>query len=186
LKANETTLVTYAIILVVICFAMVRRMRPQPVRPNRLMITAGVYILILLASLATAGQALIHSVPALILIPVFLVLGGLLGWVVVRFMTFWVDPQTGVLWMRGGVIFALIFVVTLALRLGASFLFGGGSTSFGATAGHTTSHGFLSDLSTELIFLSVGMWVSRASLLFSRFRRHQAGELPTAPTGPGV
>lgn len=180
MKANQTSLVTYAIVLVIICFAIARRMRPQPVRPNRLIITAVVYCLILLASLATAGQALIQSVPALILAPVCLIIGIVLGVVLVRFMTFWVDPQSGVLWMRGGIVFAIIFVVTLALRLGASFLFGGAG-EFGHGGAHAP-HGFLSDLSTDLIFLSVGMWASRAALLYNRYRQHQAGRLPDVST----
>ena len=180
MKANETTLVTYAIVLVIICFAIVRRMRPQPVRPNRLIITAVIYCLILLASLATAGGALVQSVPALILAPVCLILGIVLGWVLVRFMTFWIDPQSGALWMRGGVVFAVIFVVTLALRLGSSFLLGGNGSQFGPSTGHSTPHGFLADLSTDLIFLSVGMWASRAALIYNRFRQHQSGELPNA------
>ncbi|HEX4214145.1 MAG TPA: hypothetical protein VIA06_12580 [Candidatus Dormibacteraeota bacterium] len=182
MKANETTLITYAIVLVVICFAIARRMRPQPVRPNRLIVTAGLYCVILLASLGTAGPALIQSIPALILAPVCLIIGLGLGVVLVRFMTFWVDPQSGVLWMRGGVVFAVIFVVTLALRLGASFLLGGSSGFGPPSPGHSAPHGFLSDLSTDLIFLSVGMWASRAALLYNRFRQHQAGQLPNAPS----
>lgn len=183
MKANQTSLVTYVIVLVVICFAIVRRMRPQPVRPNRLIITAVIYCLILLASLATAGPALIQSVPALILAPVCLILGVFLGVILVRFMRFWVDPQSGLLWMRGGIVFAIIFVATLALRLGASFLFGGGGAGEFGPAGAHASHGFLSDLSTDLIFLSVGMWASRAALLYNRYRQHQTEQqLPNVST----
>jgi hypothetical protein len=47
-------LITLGIIVVILGVAMYRRMGPQAVRPNRLLITAGVIVLITVTSWATA------------------------------------------------------------------------------------------------------------------------------------
>src|SRR5690348_5616183 len=111
-RAQTTQLYAVVIALVFIGFAVLRRMRPQPVRPNRLLVTAAIITVVLLASLVGTGAGLIADPLALVLIPVFLAVGAGLGYYLVRTMTFWTDPSTGALWMKGGALFALILIGT--------------------------------------------------------------------------
>src|SRR5262252_4473319 len=109
---------------------------------------------------------------ALVLIPIFAAAGAALGYFLVRTMTFWADPATGALWMKGGALFALILVATIAVRFAVRTVvygspFGGGSVG-------SRPHGLLYDLSADLLFLSLGLWVARAVFLYLRHQQHVA------------
>lgn len=179
-QAVQTQLYGLGIMALMIGFGVARRMRPQPVRPNRLIMGAAAIILVLLLSLVGTGAGLISDPLALVLIPVFIAAGAVLGWYLVRTMSFWTDPSTGALWMKGGALFALILVGTIVLRLGVrSVIYG---SPFGAPSpGQAQPHGFLYDLSADLLFLSLGLWASRAYLVYQRHRTHVA----TVTTAPG-
>jgi len=169
-RAVTTQLYGLAFMALFIGFGVMRRMRPQPVRPDRLIIGGVIIVLILGLSLVTTGAGLFGDPLALALIPVFVAAGAGLGYYLVRTMTFWSDPNTGALWMKGGVLFALILVGTIVLRLGVRTVVYG--SPFGSGAPGSSPHGFLYDLSADLLFLSMGLWLSRAWFVYVRHREH--------------
>ncbi|MDQ6772887.1 MAG: hypothetical protein M3024_07860 [Candidatus Dormibacteraeota bacterium] len=173
--AEQTQLAYAAIFVLVIFFAMRRRMRPQPVRPARLLISGGIIVLVILAGLIPTGGRIFSDPLALALVPVFLLAGIGFGFVLVRTMTFWNDPQTGVLWMKGGAIFASILLATIALRTVGRFLVTGSvDYGSGSATGASPRGGLLYDLAGDLLFLSLGLWASRATFIFLRYRGNQA------------
>ncbi len=180
-QAAVSQLYGLAFFVIILGFAMVRRMRPQPVRPQRVMVSGVIIALVLGASLVGSGGRIISDPVALVLIPVFVVVGVGLGWYLVRTMTFWTDSATGTLWMKGGVLFALILLGTIAIRFGIRGLAYGslfGPGSFGGGGGFTQPNaprGLLYDLSADLLFLSLGLWVARAYFLVQRSRAHASG-----------
>jgi membrane protein CcdC involved in cytochrome C biogenesis len=180
--AQQGQLVTLAVLTVLIGLVMARRMRPQPVQPQRIAISGVIIVIVIGASLlGTTGRRVIQNPVSLALIPVLVALGIGLGFVLVRTMTFWVDQPTGQLWMKGGFLFAAILVGTIVLRFGISYIVYG--SAFGGSSGTvapTTSSplGWLSDISADLLFLSLGLWVSRAFFLVQRYRGSEAGSPP--------
>ncbi len=168
-------LFTLAFMVVVFGLVLSRRMRPQPVRPPRILFSGVVIALSLCASLAATGSGLLSDRPALLLIPVFIAAGAALGYLLVRTMTFWVH-ESGEVWMRGGAFFALILIGTIALRFAARAAVTGSIS--GPTPGQPQPHGFLYDLSADLLFLSLGLWGVRALLIVQRHRRLSADHEP--------
>jgi hypothetical protein len=170
-QAAMSQLYGVGIMALLIGFGVMRRMRPQPVRPNRLLIGGAIIVLVIGASLVGTGGSIIGDPLALVLIPVFVVAGAALGYYLVRTMTFWADPATGALWMKGGALFALILVGTIVLRLGVRTVVFGSPFASGGFGG-APSHGLLYDLSADLLFLSLGLWVARAYFVYQRHRAH--------------
>jgi hypothetical protein len=170
-RAAQSQLYGLAFVALAIGFAVMRRMRPQPVRPNRLIVTGVIITLLIGASLVGTGGGIMGDPVALVLIPVFVAAGIGLGYYLVRTMTFWADPSTGALWMKGGALFALILVGTIVVRFGVRTVVYG--SPFGA-AGRPSAHGLLSDVSADLLFLSLGLWAARAYFLVQRHRAHTA------------
>ena len=169
--AQTSQLYAVVITALVLGFVVMRRMRPQPVRPNRLLVGGAVIVLLVAFSLVGTGGSIIGDPTALALIPVFVAAGGVLGLLLVRTMTFWSDPNTGALWMRGGAVFALILVGTIVLRFGVRAVLTGNPFGSGSFNG-PHQHGFLYDLSADLLFLTLGLWVARAFLVYQRHRQH--------------
>ncbi|MDQ6900313.1 MAG: hypothetical protein M3072_12540 [Candidatus Dormibacteraeota bacterium] len=157
-----------------------RRMRPQPLRPGRIAVSGLFIVLLLGSSLAFTGSRILSDPWALLLAPVFLLVGAAVGWYLVRTMKFWTDPGTGALWMQGGLLFALILLGTIAIRFGARALLTGNAFSGGyggnpySDSGYSGPHGFLYDLSADFLFLSLGLWVARAGSLLLQYRAHRA------------
>ncbi|HEY7202571.1 MAG TPA: hypothetical protein VIC57_20285 [Candidatus Dormibacteraeota bacterium] len=179
-QAATTQLYGLGIMALAIGFGIVRRMRPQPVRPDRMVLSGVMIALLLGVSLVATGGGIISDPVALVLIPVFVAAGVALGYYLVRTMKFWSDPSTGALWMKGGALFALILVATIAIRLGVrGFVYG--SVLGSPTVGAQSPHGLLYDLSADLLFLSLGLWGSRAYFVYRRHRMHLASE-PQAST----
>jgi hypothetical protein len=173
-QAQTSQLYALVIATALIGFALVRRMRPQPVRPTRLLVGGALILVLIAASLVGTGGGIVGDPLALVLIPAFLAAGAVLGFYLVRTMSFWSEPSTGALWMKGGALFALILVGTIVVRLGVRTVVYGspfGSGSFGASS----PHGLLYDLSADLLFLSLGLWMARAFFLYQRHRQHVAG-----------
>lgn len=170
--AQKSQLITLAVIVIVLALGIARRIRPQPVRPTRVAITGAVLVVVLLASFVGTGVQVVENPIGLVLIPVFIAAGAALGFLLVRTMTFWVDQPTGQLWMRGGALFAVILVATIGLRFGVRYILTGnafGSSSH-APGQHATSASLLTDISADLLFLSLGLWAARAYFLFQRHR----------------
>lgn len=181
-SAVQTQLYGLAMVVFFAGFGIMRRMRPQPVRPGRILVSGVAICLVILLSLVGVGGRIISDPLALLLIPVFAAAGVAVGYYLVRTMTFWTNPATGALWMKGGALFALILLATIFIRLGVRSLVygsmfgpGGGSFSGGSAGTGTASvaaHGLLYDLSADLLFLSLGLWAARAYLLYQRHRSH--------------
>lgn len=166
--AQQGQLISIALIALAIAFGLQRRMRPQPVRGQRILITGIVVAILLLLGLVGSGRHIISDPIAIALLPVFLAGGVALGLMLVRTMNFWTDQQTGQLWMSGGWLFAAIILVTLALRFGYRYVVFGNAFA----SGNSGSGGFWGDLSADLILLSVGLWGARSFLLYQRSREH--------------
>ena len=161
---------TLGIIVVILGLAMYRRMRPQPVRPTRLLITAGVIVLITVISWATA-PGIFKDPLALALAPLAILVGLGLGALLVRVSHVW-RSENGELWMSGGLPFAAIFLGTLLLRFALTYaataeFFPSGNSSLYE---HPSS---ASDLAADLLLLSVGLWAARATLFVRRYRQNQ-------------
>jgi hypothetical protein len=181
-SAATSQLFGLALIVVLMGFGMQRRLRPQPVRPQRIAVTGAIIVVVLGISLVGTGGRIIGDPVATALVPVFLAAGAALGYVLVRTMTFWTDPGTGQLWMRGGALFAAILLGTIVLRFGFRAVvygspFGPAQPGGGGLGGGS---GLLYDLSADLLFLSLGLWAARAILLVQRHRAHMAAQ----PAGP--
>lgn len=178
MHGTQSSLLIGVVVLIVVVLVVLRRLRPQPVNPRRVAITGAIFVLVLLLSLGSGSSELLADIPALIAAPFVLVLGGVLGFVIVRSIRFWADQQTGMLWMRGGFVFAGIYVVTLALRLVASY-------AANATTGPTAHLGWVHGVSLDLVCLSIGMWIVRAVLIIRRYQQHVAqGGAPAPVAGP--
>lgn len=163
----NSQLIGVAVMIGVLSLVFWRRMRPQPVQPRRIAISGIIIVVVIAASFIGTGGSLIHDTLAVALAPVFLIAGVGVGLLLVRTMRFWNDPNTGSLWMRGGPLFAIVLVLTLGLRFGARLALTG--SMFGPEPGPSAlHHGFLYDLSADLLLLSLGMWGARAVLLLRR------------------
>jgi hypothetical protein len=170
------------VMLLLVGLGVVRRMRPQLVRPGRVAVSGVIIVAVVAASLAATGGRVVSDPIALALVPVFVAAGLAAGYYLVRSMTFWTD-QAGRLWMRGGALFVLILLASIAVRLavrGIAYgsVFGPGAAvgpATGFTSQSSASHRLLYDLSADLLFLSLGLWGARAYLLVQRYRAHLSG-----------
>lgn len=177
-KGATSGLTIIVIVFLALVFVVVRRMRPQPVNPTRVLITGLLFIVLLLLALGSDFEPFIHDVAAIVAAPFALAIGCLLGVVIVRSMTFWVDSQSGLLWMRGGILFAIIYVGALVLRVGTSYV-----SQAGAHNPTLAQYPWLRGLSADLVLLSIGMLAVRAVLIYNRYREHVAkGGVPIAGT----
>jgi hypothetical protein len=183
-QSVQSQLYGLVIMMFFVGLGIVRRIRPQPVRIRRILIGGVLIAVFVLASLFGAGGRIVSDPLALLLIPVFLALGAALGYYLVSTMTFWKDERTGALWMRGGVLFALILLGTIVLRLGVRTVVYGSPFGSGAYGPGGGQRGLLYDLSADLLFLTLGLWGARSLLLYLRYRSHEAGATePAAPQG---
>jgi hypothetical protein len=138
-----------------------------------------VIVVLLLGFGAVSGGAhLFRDVPALLLAPVALAVGCGVGYLLVRHTRFWTNDGDGQLWMAGGAVFAVILIVTIGLRIGLNVAASAPNSSATVARG-----GFLADLATDLLFLSMGMWLTRATMVYLRWRHHET-TAPAAATTP--
>jgi hypothetical protein len=163
-------IVPIAIVAGLVILRMYRRARPQPVRPRAIGISTAIIGVVLLLAIAGSLPILTASPLGIALAPVALAAGCGLGWLLVRTVRFYPHAETGELWMRGDAVFIAVILATIVLRLGVQFAAGGQFGSGTASFTHPTP---LRIISTDLIFLSAGMWVTRGVLLLTRHRRHQ-------------
>ncbi|HXD82690.1 MAG TPA: hypothetical protein VNU27_14075 [Candidatus Acidoferrum sp.] len=168
-------LITIGIIVAILGIAMYRRMRPQPVRPTRLLITAGVIVVITVISWATA-PGIFKDPLALAVAPLAIAVGLGLGTLLVRVSRIW-RSENGELWMSGGLPFAAIFLGTLVLRFTLTYAATGEFFPSGNSRAydHPSS---ATDLAADLLLLSVGLWLARAALFLRRYRQNEAASAP--------
>jgi hypothetical protein len=104
------------IIVLAVAFALYRRMRPQPVRPQRTVVLTLLVVLLAASSLVEAGQITAHPLALVLALPALaLGIGG--GLLLMRSIHLWRDEATGVLWMKGGIVYLAVWLATVALRL---------------------------------------------------------------------
>ncbi|NJC71617.1 hypothetical protein HC031_18100 [Planosporangium thailandense] len=172
-------IVPIALIAGLVILRMYRRARPQPVRPRAIGIRTAIIGFLLLLAIVGSAPILVSSPLGLIVAPVALAAGCGIGWLLVRTVKFYTDPNTGELWMRGDAVFMAIILATFVLRIAVQFA--AGPSQYGPNGTVAMTHPTpLRVISTDLIFLSAGMWVTRGILLLARHRRHR---VETAPQG---
>jgi hypothetical protein len=170
----QGTLIGLAIMLVFVALGVRRRMHPQPVRPNRILFLSAIILLLLGSTFIGTGAHLVENPLGIALAPVCLLAGVALGFLLVRTMRFWTDSETGELWMAGGAFFAIVLVGAILLRFAVRYAATGDPFAPPKPGEPVT---FLSVVSADLLFLTVGLWLSRAALLILRHREHASGQV---------
>lgn len=171
-SGQSSSLVPAIILLVVIGWFVYRRTRPQRVRLSRTILYTALIVLLSVFGLS-ANPAVFGNLLFLGLAPIALVLGIALGWLMMRTIRFWRDHATGHVWMSGGVAYVAIWLATLVLRLGIEYVATGdfSMTKPTQSAGPLTP---LSIVASDLLFLSVGLWLARGYALVQRYRELSA------------
>ena len=156
------------IFLGIVAWAVYRRTRPQHVRLTRTIVYTALIVLLSVAALAANPRQLLD--PLFIEIAPVALLGGLVvGWLMMRTIRFWRDQSNGQVWMSGGAAYVAIWFATLLLRLGIDYAATGSFSTTGPAHGSgppTT----LSVIASDLLFLSVGLWLARGYALVRRYR----------------
>jgi hypothetical protein len=160
------SVVTLSIILLFVAFVMYRRMQPQPVRPRRAVVLAAIIVVLSALSLFGSDRLTDHPLAVILALPALLVGLGI-GYLLTQTISFWRDPATGDLWMKGGLVYLAVWMVTLVLRQGVAY-------ASGAYAAHTAgaqpvSPG-LAILSADVVIVSMGLWIARATALALKYR----------------
>ena len=171
------SVVTLSLVLLLVAFAMYRRMRPQPVRPQAAVVIAGIIVAVSAFSLVGTDRITDHPLALILALPAILVGFGL-GYALVQTIHFWRDATTGALWMKGGIIYLAVWLVTLALRQGVAYASGAYSAH---TAGAHPVNPTLATLSAVLVIVSMGLWIGRATALVRTYHAYQhAGVVPAS------
>lgn len=159
------------IILGFVGWAVYRRTRPQQVRLTRTVVYTTLIVLLSVVGLSANPQLL--SDPLFVVIaPVALLAGLAMGWLMMRTIRFWRDGPTGQIWMSGGAAYVAIWLATLVLRLGIDYVATGGFSDV-APNHPAQAPTTLSILASDLLFLSVGLWLARGYALVRRYREYQ-------------
>jgi hypothetical protein len=165
---SSSSFVVPLVVLVLIGWAIYRRMRAQRVRLTQTVVFTALIVLVS-ASGVGVNEKLLAEPLFVELAPVLLVAGLALGWVMMRTIRFWRDESTGQVWMAGGIAYVAIWLAIMALRLGISYTVTGGfSRAALAQQGQTPTT--LSIITSDLIFLSMGLWLARGYALVRRYR----------------
>jgi len=175
-SGSSSSLVPLIVSLGVVGWFIYRRTRPQQVRLARTILYTVLIVLLSLAGL-TANLAVFSSPLFLGIAPLALLAGVGLGWLMMRTIRFWRDGSTGQIWMSGGVAYVAIWLATLVLRLGVEYA-ATGSVSMAEPTSPTGPLTPLSILASDLLFLSVGLWLARGYALTRRYRELATTEAP--------
>jgi hypothetical protein len=173
--ASVQAVVTLSLVLLLVAFAMYRRMQPQPVRPQRAVTLAAIIVVFSALSLVGGNRLTDHPLALILALPALLVGFGL-GYLLMQSIHFWRDSSTGALWMKGGVVYLAVWLVTLALRQGVAYASGAYAAH---TAGAKPVNPALAILSADLVIVSIGLWIARAVALVLRYRADERSELAT-------
>jgi hypothetical protein len=160
--------VSLILVLGVLGWLVYRRTRPQPVRLLRTVLYTTLIVLVSLAGLV-ANLAVLTNPVFLGIAPLALLAGVALGGLMMRTIRFWRDRATGKVWMSGGVAYVAIWLATVALRLGVEYAATGtlATDRLAPPAGPPT---LLSILASDLLLVSVGLWLARGYALTRRHR----------------
>lgn len=161
---------TGCIFILIIGYALYRRLRPQPVRPLRIVTTAAIIVALSIVSLFSTNTLFTHTLALILALPA-LAIGIVGGFLLMRSIHFWRDENTGALWMKGGVLYLAVWLTTVLLREGAAYANGD------FTKGHVpfTLNPILTALATDLVIISIGLWIARAIALVLKFREYKQG-----------
>jgi hypothetical protein len=173
-SGQSASFVPWIIFLAVVGWVVYSRSRPQRVRLTRTIIYTVMVVLASVAGLAANGVAL-RSPLFLGIAPVALLVGMALGWLMMRTIRFWRDHQTGDVWMSGGVAYVAIWLATLIVRFGVDYAATGTLGTVQPSSG-TRATTPLSVIASDLLLLSVGLWLVRGYALVRRYRELAAPE----------
>ncbi len=166
------SVVTGGIILLLIAFAVYRRMQAQPVQPQRAVILSAIVVALSAFSLVAANRLTAHPLALVLALPALAVgLGG--GLLLMRSIRFWRDEATGALWMKGGVVYLAAWLGTVLLRQIVAYASGAYTTAGSLSPGQHAVNPALAVLSTDLIIVSMGLWIARAAALVRTYRAYE-------------
>jgi hypothetical protein len=164
---NPSQILVPLIIVAYIGWIAYRRTRPQPVQPGRTIAFTLIIVALSLFGLVSAPRVL--TMPLfLVLAPVALLAGLGLGWAMMKQIRFWRDQATGQVWMGGGFAYVAIWLATMAVRIGIEYASGGFEQGAAAAASRNPTN--LTALTSDLLFLSTGLWLARGYILLRRAR----------------
>ncbi len=101
--------------------------------------------------------------------------GGLL---LMRLIHFWRDEAAGALWMKGGVVYLAAWLCTVLLRQLVAYAGGAYTTAGASSPGQHAVNPALAVLSTDLVIVSMGLWVTRAAALVRTYRAYERTDRP--------
>jgi hypothetical protein len=176
----QSELITGLVIVVVIGLIVYRRLQAQPVRAGRTVAITAIIVLFSLLGAAQNPRVLVEPLFQ-VLVPVMLVVGFGLGLLLMQTIRFWRDEHTGQLWMRGGLLYLAIWMATVGLRYGVSYLATGSiaQTRPASLAPPTT----LGIVAADMLFISIGLWLARGYALL-RKSSERASFPSGSPTNP--
>jgi hypothetical protein len=167
-SGQSTSLTPWIILVLVLAWVVYRRTRPQRVRLTRTYVYTAVIVLASVVAL-TANRGVLETPLFLGLAPVALIVGVGLGWLMMRTIRFWRDGQSGDVWMSGGVAYVGIWLLTLVVRFGVEYA-ATGSLGTAQSSGGERPVTPLSILASDLLLLSVGLWLARGWALARHYR----------------
>jgi hypothetical protein len=167
-SGGSSQLLPFMIVLGFVGWAVYRRTRPQQVRLTRTIVYTSLIVLLSLVGLGANTRLLTNSL-FIDIAPVALLSGLAVGWLMMRTIRFWRDQSNGQVWMSGGAAYVAIWLVTMALRLGIDYAATGGFSSVSSQQGNQAPT-TLSIIASDLLFLSIGLWLARGYALVRRYR----------------
>ena len=171
-SGGSSQFLSLLILLGFVGWAVYRRTRPQQVRLARTIVYTVLIVLLSVAALG-ANTRLLSNPLFIVIAPVALLGGLVVGWLMMRTIRFWRDQSNGQIWMSGGVAYIAIWFATVLLRLGIDYAATGTFSSVGPEQGNRTPT-TLSIIASDLLFLSIGLWLARGYALVRRYREYSS------------
>jgi hypothetical protein len=99
-----------------------------------------------------------------------------------RTIRLWRDRETGDVWMSGGIAYVAVWLATLVVRLGVEYAATGGLPGEPPRAAGPLTP--LSIIASDLLLLSIGLWLARGYGLARRYRELAPVAPPSAHPPP--